>query len=213
MEFTENQTQLLSEEINPDDVAFRSGGGDLKLAYLESWYVMDECNRIFGFGGWSSETVDINCVVSEPTKVTYTAKVRITVGDIVREGVGAGHGRLKTGLGDNHESAIKEAESDARKRALISFGHQFGLSLYDKDKKWLKGKKETQQTDQSNQVDPQQSQTVLRMALKFLEKANSKNQLLDFKKNVETRYQQGKISQNDKFKLDNAIIQKEATLT
>jgi hypothetical protein len=31
-----------------------------------------------------------------------------------------------------HESAIKEAETDAKKRALMTFGNQFGLALYDR---------------------------------------------------------------------------------
>ena len=35
----------------------------------------------------------------------------------------------------SHESAIKEAETDAMKRALMTFGNQFGLALYDKDQK------------------------------------------------------------------------------
>ena len=34
---------------------------------------------------------------------------------------------------DAHESAIKEAETDAMKRALRSFGNTFGLALYDKN--------------------------------------------------------------------------------
>jgi hypothetical protein len=36
-------------------------------------------------------------------------------------------------LGDAHESALKEAETDATKRALTTFGNLFGLALYDKD--------------------------------------------------------------------------------
>jgi len=31
-----------------------------------------------------------------------------------------------------HESAIKEAETDAMKRAFMTFGNPFGLALYDK---------------------------------------------------------------------------------
>ncbi|MFM7549233.1 MAG: Rad52/Rad22 family DNA repair protein, partial [Cyanobacteriota bacterium] len=31
-----------------------------------------------------------------------------------------------------HESALKEAETDAMKRALMTFGNPFGLALYDK---------------------------------------------------------------------------------
>ena len=75
--------------------------------------------------------------------VTYIAKVRVTIGDVIREGVGAGHGKGKSvNLGDKHESAVKEAESDARKRAFMQFGSQFGLSLYDRTKAWKNLKKD-----------------------------------------------------------------------
>ena len=214
MQFSNEQVELLNEPILAANVKERDGNkaGTFQLAYVEGWHVINEANRIFGFDGWSSETIYSLCVADNNESVTYIAKVKVTVGNLFREGTGAGHGRFGS-IGEKHESAIKEAETDARKRAFMQFGNQFGLSLYNgKDKSWKTNKK-TQHSNQLNHVDPQQSQTVLRMALKFLEKANSKNQLLDFKKNVETRYQQGKISQNDKFKLDNAIIQKEATLT
>ena len=64
--------------------------------------------------------------------ISYIAKVRVTVEGISREGWGAGHGRGGS-VGDKHESAVKEAETDARKRALMTFGNQFGLALYDKE--------------------------------------------------------------------------------
>jgi hypothetical protein len=64
--------------------------------------------------------------------VTYTARVRVIVNGVVREGWGAGHG-IDVDLGMAHESAIKEAETDAMKRALMTFGNPFGLALYDKD--------------------------------------------------------------------------------
>jgi len=48
-----------------------------------------------------------------------------------REGSGAGHG-IDVDLGQAHESALKEAETDAMKRALMTFGNPFGLALYDK---------------------------------------------------------------------------------
>jgi hypothetical protein len=50
---------------------------------------------------------------------------------LVREGSGAGHG-IDVDLGQAHESALKEAETDAMKRALMTFGNPFGLALYDK---------------------------------------------------------------------------------
>ena len=136
MTFTEKQVELLQQPINKKNVETRDGNraGTFQLSYVEGWHVINEANRIFGFDGWSCETIETTCVNSEPDAVTYTAKVRVTVGDIVREGTGAGHGNTRQGIGINHESAIKEAETDAKKRALISFGNQFGLSLYDKGK-------------------------------------------------------------------------------
>ena len=50
-----------------------------------------------------------------------------------REDVGAGHG-YDVDCGLAHESAIKEAVTDALKRALRTFGNPFGLALYDKSR-------------------------------------------------------------------------------
>lgn len=108
--------------------------------YIESWHAIAEANRIFNFE-WSQETLDVRCVAEKersigPQKkpgwgVTYTARVRITVGGVAHDGCGAGHG-YDVDLGIAHESALKEAESDAEKRALRKFGWPFGLALYDK---------------------------------------------------------------------------------
>lgn len=109
--------------------------------YIEAWHAQAEANRIFGHGGWTQEIVALDCVNQSERGVgkdqapgwgvTYTARVRITVGTMTREDVGAGHGVDKD-VGLAHESAIKEAVSDAIKRALKSFGYPFGLALYDK---------------------------------------------------------------------------------
>ena len=53
---------------------------------------------------------------------------------MIREGSGAGHG-IDMDLGQAHESALKEAETDAMKRALMTFGNPFGLALYDKQQR------------------------------------------------------------------------------
>ena len=142
MTFTKEQIEQLNQPIDPKVVDYRQQGS-MQLAYLPSWYVLNEANRIFGFDGWQSETVQLDCVQSDEFCVTYIAKVRVTIGDVIREGVGAGHGKGKSvNLGDKHESAVKEAESDARKRAFMQFGSQFGLSLYDRTKAWKNPKKD-----------------------------------------------------------------------
>jgi hypothetical protein len=64
----------------------------------------------------------------------------VRAGDVIisREGSGVGHGTGAT-LGEAHESALKEAETDAMKRALTTFGNLFGLALYDKDQRGVRG--------------------------------------------------------------------------
>ena len=209
MEFNDQQTQQLSQPINPDNVSFREGGGGQKLAYVESWHVIQEANRIFGFGGWSSETLEARLVSEGKDKngnfiFSYIAKVRVTVGNVIREGYGSGHGRGgKMSDGEKHESAIKEAESDARKRALMQFGDQFGLSLYDKEQNWLKQKPQKQ-----TQVDP----SVTEMALKWIQKAPSQKHLDEIKKRLDAQMKEGNLSDSERHKLTNAIVQKEASL-
>ena len=142
--FSPEQNSLLSAKLDGSNVRTRSQAGQ-KLSYIEGWLAIAEANRIFGFDGWDRETVWINCVWSgerqtksgQKPAASYVARVRITVraGDrlVVREGTGAGSG-FGFDAGEAHESAIKEAETDAMKRALMTFGNPFGLALYDKDK-------------------------------------------------------------------------------
>lgn len=143
--FGPDQIAALQAPLSAEHVKQRSQAGRT-LDYVEGWHAIAEANRIFGFDAWNRETLEIRCVAEKARKigrepntkdgwgVTYVAKVRITVGDIVREGVGAGSG-IDVDLGLAHESAIKEAETDAMKRALVTFGNPFGLALYDKQQK------------------------------------------------------------------------------
>ena len=188
MTFTKEQTEQLNQPIDPKVVAFRQQG-NMQLAYLESWYVINEANRIFGFDGWSSETIQLDCVQSDEFCVTYIAKVRVTVGDVIREGVGAGHGKgEKVNLGDKHESAVKEAESDARKRAFMQFGSQLGLSLYDRSKAWKNPKKDR---------TPVSTQNLTVVAKDAILKADTKARLDLCAESLEVRYANRQIPQND----------------
>lgn len=68
-------------------------------------------------------------------RVTITAG---GLGPLVHEGSGAGHG-IDVDLGQAHESALKEAETDAMQRALMTFGNPFGLVLYGKQQREVSG--------------------------------------------------------------------------
>ena len=188
MTFTKEQTEQLNQPIDPKVVAFRQQG-NMQLAYLESWYVINEANRIFGFDGWSSETIQLDCVQSDDFCVTYIAKVRVTVGDVIKEGVGAGHGKgERVNLGDKHESAVKEAESDARKRAFMQFGSQLGLSLYDRSKAWKNPKKDR---------SPVSTQNLTVVAKDAILKADTRQRLDKCAESLEVRYANRQIPQND----------------
>ena len=208
MSFDEEQKKLLTQKINKNNVSFRPGGGGQKLAYLESWYVQQEANRIFGFDGWSSETLETLLVSDDPKCITYIAKVRITVGDIVREGTGAGHGRMGS-LGDKYELAVKEAESDARKRALSSFGDQFGLSLYDKDKAWLKPDDSKPTVSSNKPIDRSESDKFIKECEAFINKPGNKDKLGLLKKNISKRYETNAISEDQRDGLLTLILEKE----
>lgn len=130
----------LSRKLDPAHVRSRKQGG-AQVAYIEGWHAIAEANRIFGFGAWDRETVELRQLgepreVDGKMRVDYMARVRITVwaggdGRTIRDGCGFGQG-IDRDVGQAHESALKEAETDAMKRALMTFGNPFGLALYDK---------------------------------------------------------------------------------
>lgn len=142
--FSPAQIEMLEAKLDAGAVKSRSQAGRT-LSYIEGWHAIAEANRIFGFDGWTRETTETRLVAERERKigtagkegwgVSYIAKVRVrafaTDIEIIREGIGAGHG-IDVDLGLAHESAIKEAETDAMKRALMTFGNPFGLALYDK---------------------------------------------------------------------------------
>jgi hypothetical protein len=174
--FTTAQIAALSAPLDRALVSSREQGRS-KVNYLQSWVVISEANRIFGFDGWQRQTLFSRCIAQAERLigarstgreqksgwgVTYIARVRITVsagihGLLIREGTGAGHG-IDTDLGLAHESAIKEAETDAMKRALMTFGNPFGLALYDKSQRQVSGNgQQPSQVNGQGSAQPQQS--------------------------------------------------------
>lgn len=68
-------------------------------------------------------------------------RVRVRAGEttVTREGSGFGFG-TGSNPGEAHEGAVKEAETDAMKRALVTFGNPFGLALYDRTLASVRGR-------------------------------------------------------------------------
>jgi hypothetical protein len=150
MSFSDTQIRKLQRDVRASDVRTREVNGK-ELSYIEGWHAIAEANRIFGFDGWSRETVEYRCLVSREKngafQALYVAKIRITVrtetASIIREGFGTGEAQAGT-AGEAHDKAIKTAETDATKRAFATFGKPFGLSLYLGSRKRIQAKPEIQ---------------------------------------------------------------------
>jgi Rad52/22 family double-strand break repair protein len=136
MGFSAKQVHALRRQPDHRHIRTRHAQGR-ELTYLEGWFAISQANRIFGFDGWSRETIESRCVLTRENRgsflAVYLAKVRITVQadgvTIIREGHGTGEGRGGS-PGEVHDVALKAAETDATKRALATFGKPFGLELY-----------------------------------------------------------------------------------
>jgi DNA recombination protein Rad52 len=137
-------TPLLQAKLDPANVKPAPKG---KFgSYVDGYHVVNEANRIFGEGNWSYEITRLQ-MVSEQTvslkggngpyeqyRVGYLCCVKVCVGGTsYKEGAAVGSGvGSPLSMADHHESAVKEAETDALKRALRTYGNTFGLALYDK---------------------------------------------------------------------------------
>lgn len=131
------QIELLMRAIDEWRVSSRSGN-----SYVEGHDVKAMLIRIFGFGGFSSETVESTLVYQQQVpqtgdksklnwKIASRATVRLTIhqlGAVYQETAIAGS--AQPDWTESADMATKSAETDALKRAAIFLGTQFGLSLY-----------------------------------------------------------------------------------
>ena len=132
-------TQKLSEPLDPSLVSRRKGRGNRSFAYVEGRTAIDQANRIFGFGGWGHEVVgevvlreidNVDPKTGEVTRIrAYSATVRVTVAG-AQSRTDVGFHTVAEENGEGHETAYKGAVTDAMKRALRTFGDQFGNALY-----------------------------------------------------------------------------------
>ena len=132
-------TEKLAQPLDASLVSQRKGRGNRSFSYVEGRTVIDQANRIFGFGGWGHEVVgevtlrdldQVNTQTGEVKRIrAYSATVKVTVpGAPPRTDVGFQPVSDETAEG--HETAFKGAVTDGLKRALRTFGAQFGNALY-----------------------------------------------------------------------------------
>ena len=129
----------LEQPLDPALVSRRDGRGNRQYDYIEGHTVIDQANRIFGFGGWGYELVgDVSLRRIEKVDVrtgevkvsyAYSAPVRVcVVGAPPRTDIG--FHVVTEDTPEGHETAAKGAVTDGLKRALRSFGDRFGNGLY-----------------------------------------------------------------------------------
>lgn len=146
MKTLDHVNQELDADIPASAVSTREGGNGRKLSYLSGWYVIDRLNKVFGPLGWATETKELRLVHEgkyqdrygkDSFHVHYIAQVLLMVESngarTTHLATGYGDGSDKTNPGKAHELAVKEAETDALKRAAKNLGMSMGLALYNKD--------------------------------------------------------------------------------
>jgi len=122
----------LHQPLDPARVAKRAGTGTMQLSYLPGYDVIENLNRIFGYDGWMSRVVSIEAVAGAKLwRATVQIEVRIGERWLTRGDVGIGVHR--SDKSEEIEKAVKEAVTDALKRAARTLGNQFGNCLYDKE--------------------------------------------------------------------------------
>ena len=132
-------TNALGQPLDPQLVSQRKGRGGKSYDYLEGHVVIDQANRIFGFGGWGYELVgDVTLRQIETvdpqtgeikTASVYSAPVRVTVAGALPR-TDTGFHTVSEETADGHDTALKGAVTDGMKRAFRSFGVQFGNGFY-----------------------------------------------------------------------------------
>ena len=132
-------TRALAQPLDLGLVSQRKGRAGMIYHYLEGHTVIDQANRIFGHGGWGYglvgevtlrqfETLDSR-TGEVKTSSAYCAPVRVTVAGAPSR-TDVGFHAVAEETSDGHDTALKGAVTDGLKRALRSFGVQFGNSFY-----------------------------------------------------------------------------------
>jgi hypothetical protein len=143
---TEQQIGFLLQPISGNRVRNLRG-----MSHLEAWDVRRQLIRIFGFEGFTIETLSLELVhesgdqrkkknssdIYTAWTIVYRAQVRLTIkttdGRVIAtfEDAAAGDAVNQPSVGDAHDLAMKTALSQALKRCAVNLGDQFGLSLYN----------------------------------------------------------------------------------
>ena len=133
MTFDKETIEELEAPLESELVSQREGAGGRMLDYIEGYTAIDQANRIFGFNGWGYRVDSVKFESAAGPAGAYMATVTVGVEGASRGDVGYNEITLKrdgTIPDGAHELAYKASITDGLKRALRTFGNQFGNALY-----------------------------------------------------------------------------------
>ncbi|KAA8499166.1 DNA repair and recombination protein rad22 [Porphyridium purpureum] len=126
----------LNEHVPRAKVLARRGPGGSSLSYIPGYYAFETARRIFGHDGWSSSIISKEMLFLDETSpgrwsacCEAIVEVRLATG-ATHQDVGCGTCENVRSKADAAQKVLKEAITDARKRALRLFGSALGANLY-----------------------------------------------------------------------------------
>ena len=134
----QERSHLLEAPLNPALVQERRGGGNATFEYISGSIIIDQANRVFGYGGWSFEHETPEPFYDLDGKlIAYTCKAKVTVETTTITDEGSTRLAWPREGGnptiDSHITARKGCITDAKRRCFRNFGSQFGNDLYNDD--------------------------------------------------------------------------------
>ena len=134
----QERSPLLEAPLNPALVQERRGGGNATFEYISGSIIIDQANRIFGYGNWSFEHQPPEPFYDVDGKlIAYTCKAKITVDNTIIMDEGSTRVAWPRDGGnpttDSLITARKGCITDAKRRCFRNFGSQFGNDLYNDD--------------------------------------------------------------------------------
>jgi DNA repair and recombination protein RAD52 len=124
--------------LGPEFISEREGFKGKKLKYVEAHVLFELANKVFGFHGWSDEIKSVKVTFLERSEqgtwsICVYVVVRVTIYDAsYHEDIGLGMMSNEKRKEAVYEKAMKEAATDATKRALRKFGPLLGGCIYNK---------------------------------------------------------------------------------
>ena len=132
----QNRAPLLEAPLNPALVQERRGGGNATFEYISGSIIIDQANRIFGYGNWAFDHETPEPFYDLENKlVAFTCKAKVTIEATTITDEGSGRVAWpRDGGNPNADSLItarKGSITDAKRRCFRNFGSQFGNDLYN----------------------------------------------------------------------------------